>query len=286
MKRSIIFFLVLISFSSCEKSRLKKEAEILTKSFFSALGKEYESELKKLYSDFDNFESYYKSDTFSINKIDVKEGFVVVDVNNRFTNGFGKRSDREIKLILRKDVNGNLEIKDSMGLSGIEDSDDFTFAVKVGCLDIKVDTTDQQKINAISYANLFKTEKFLEVYLELLQQVEVTSWDWRSGYGGSASGKGIVKNNSDYSIPSLKYKITYKDRAGSEITSDDGYISYNPIKPGESKSFTFYTSYVGNAERASINLEFEDEHILNYLIKSKEWTGNECSEYKASLKGD
>lgn len=60
-------------------------------------------------------------------------------------------------------------------------------------------------------------------------------------------------------VPKPKYKIVYKDRNGNAITDDDGYITYDALSPGSSKAFTFYTSYVGNASKASISVEFDDE---------------------------
>lgn len=44
------------------------------------------------------------------------------------------------------------------------------------------------------------------------------------------------------------------------------------------KPFTFYTSYVGNASKASISVEFDDDLIFDYIV-SKNYTGNEYAEY-------
>jgi hypothetical protein len=79
-------------------------------------------------------------------------------------------------------------------------------------------------------------------------------------------------------MPKLKYKVTYKDQFGNAITSDNGYVTYDVLDAGESKSFTFFTSYIGGASQASIELVFDDDMIFKYLSK-KDWTGNECEEY-------
>ncbi len=76
----------------------------------------------------------------------------------------------------------------------------------------------------------------------------------------------------------MKYKVTYKGQWGNTITSDDGYVTYDVLEAGESKSFTFYTSYIGGASQASIELLFDEKMIFKYLTK-KNWTGNECEEY-------
>jgi hypothetical protein len=121
-------------------------------------------------------------------------------------------------------------------------------------------------------------EMDLSVYVDLKTTIRVISWNWESGFGGSASGHGIVRNNSTYTVPNLKYKVTYRDELGSPITSDGGYVTLDALDAGESKSFTFYTSYIGGASRATIELQFDQDMIIKYLIK-KDWTGHECEEF-------
>ncbi len=263
---------------SCESSKLKSEAEKQTKDFFSALKNGDEKKMYELYSGVANFDSYYKSDSVKINSVNVEDGIVAVSAHNRFTNGFGKLSEKDISLFFKKDSTGQLKLYDSKGLTEFDEKDEYIFGVSVGCISKKVDTTDQQIFRALKKSNMVMINKAIDVYLELKNEIVVTSWSWESGYGGSASGKGIVKNNSTFSVPELKYKITYKTSSGAEITTDDGYITYDVLEAGESKSFTFYTSYVGNASKASIDLTFDEDLIFKYLAK-KTWTGKECDEY-------
>jgi hypothetical protein len=67
------------------------------------------------------------------------------------------------------------------------------------------------------------------------------------------------------------------DQFGNTITSDDEYVTYDAPDAGESKSITFYTSYIGGALKVSTEMVFDDDMILKYLSK-KDWTGNECEE--------
>ena len=122
------------------------------------------------------------------------------------------------------------------------------------------------------------TRYFIALYGKLKSEVKITDWQWESGYGGSAHGKGIVKNNSAYDIPKLKYKITYKDRNANEITSDDGYITYDKLNSGNSKAFTFYTSYVGNAQKASIDIDIDTDFLLECVSKA-DYKGTEYKEF-------
>jgi len=263
---------------SCQSSKLKKEAELKAKDFFSVLKDGDDKKLVSLYPGFEKFDTYFKSDSARINSSSEKNGLIAVSVHNRFTNGYGKVTEKDISLFFKKDSTGQLKLVDSKGLSGFDEIDDYVFGISTGCINKNTDTTDQQILKAIQKAKIVMLDKAVDVYLELKSQIKVVSWSWESGYGGSASGKGIVRNGSTFSVPSLKYKITYKNSSGEEITNDDGYVDYDAIEAGESKSFTFYTSYVGNATRATIDLTFDEDLIYKYLAK-KEWTGKECDEY-------
>lgn len=263
---------------SCSSSKMKKAAEVKAKDFFAVLKEGDEKKLATLYPDFEKFDTYYKSDSARVNYSSEKNGIVTVSVHNRFTNGYGKLTEKDISLFFKNDSTGQLKLFDSKGLSGFDEKDDYIFGVNTGCINAAVDTTDQQVLKAIQKAKVVMLDKALDVYIELKRDIKVVNWTWETGYGGSASGKGIVRNGSTFSVPKLKYKITYKTSSGDPITSDDGYITYDVIDAGESKSFTFYTSYVGNASRASIDLNFDEDLIFKYLAKQK-WTGKECDEY-------
>jgi hypothetical protein len=263
---------------SCQPDKLKKEAESKTKEFFLTLKNEDERGLARLYPGFNKLEQYYKSDSGKIVSTTEANGVVTVAVDNRFTNNFGKLSQEKIFLYYKIDSLGSPILYDSKGLSDFSENDDFIFGSKTGCIDKRTDTTDQQIIRKLKKARQVMVDKAIVTYLELKTNVRVINWNWESGFGGSASGHGIVRNSSTYSIPKLRYKVTYKDQFGNDITSDDGYVTYDVLDAGESKSFTFFTSYIGGASQASIELVFDDDMIFKYLSK-KDWTGNECEEY-------
>jgi hypothetical protein len=263
---------------SCRPDKAKKEAESKTREFFLTLKNEDGKGLARLYPGFSKLEQYYKSDSGKIISTTEANGIITVTVDNRFTNNFGKLSQEINCLYFKADSIGRAILYDSKGLSDFNDNDDFIFGSKTGCIDDRTDTTDQQIIKKLKRAKQLMLDRAVSVYLELKTNIRLISWSWESGFGGSASGRGIVRNGSTYSIPKLKYKVTYKDQFGSPITSDDGYVTFDALDAGESKSFIFYTSYVGGASRATIELLFDDDMIFKYLSK-KDWTGNECEEY-------
>lgn len=261
-KQLILMTFVALSYA-CTDGKKKEEATTLSNKFFAALSKSDESLAKKLYPGFDEFSTYYKSDSAQVQDVVVKDTVVMVRVLNRFTNGMGKSTQQEIWLYMKKRGDSAMFIEDTKGLSDFSEKDAYKFGIRAGCIDAAIDTTDQRVLRAMRKADKVMVDKAVEMYRELKKGCVVETWSWDSGYSGSASGKGIVRNNTTYSIPSVKYKVTYMRSDGTEVTTDDGYVSVDALKAGSSRSFTFYTSYVGSASNARIELTFKDELILS-----------------------
>lgn len=153
-------------------------------------------------------------------------------------------------------------IYDSKGLCNLSDDPIYMFAKRKGY--IQGDTlTDQQISKKYSEASTAIISLSLKFYTYLTENVTIANWNWEtSDYSYSASGRGVVKNNTQYTIPNVKYVVTYLKGNGTEVTQDDGYVTYDEIRPYGMKSFSFYTSYVGDASRAKIRLEFDNDFIL------------------------
>jgi len=282
MKRIIekfFFGLLIIVAFSCS-SKYLSESEETVKTFFKALKESKVDGMAKMYENINLFDSYYKSDSIQILRSSkLNDSTVLVKVKNFFTNGFGKLTNKEIQFLVTTDSTKSFtRIIDSKGLTNHIENDFYDFAKKVGCLKVN-DTTDLEINLKLLEAKTLAHKLQVETLLDFMTNVTVVNWSWESGYGGSASGKGIVKNNTTFSIPKVKYIVKYLDRSGNVLTTDDGYISYDIIDYGESKSFTFYTSYVGNASRASIMLDFDEDMIKEYVLNTKEYEGNEYEQY-------
>lgn len=271
----------MVMMSGCSDSKLRNEATMASTEFFSAIKNGDTERAGNLYAGFGELPSYFKSDSISVREVIVMDTLVVSKVRNFFTNLAGKKSVRDIDLYFAREKDNPLVLVDSKGMSDFKENEDHQFAVSTGCIDARSDTLDQRMCERLKLANDLMVAKAVDLWKELRLGCVVENWSWESGYAGSANGKGIVVNNTTYRIPRVKYKITYKDRAGSMITTDDGYVTYDALEPLGSKSFTFYTSYVGNAHTASIELVFDDELLIDY-VKMAKWTGSECAEFLAA----
>ncbi len=268
----------LFLFSGCTESKLKEQASTTALQFFQAVRNEDADKALALYPRFDNFETYYKSDSAIVKGVTHQDSLFIVTVHNHFTNGLGKKTEKTIYLVLKPVDEKSMTIVNSSGLSDFTAEDTYSVGLGTGCLTTS-DTLDQSILLGMNKASAIKVDQAVDLLLKLRKGCVVSDWTWETGYAGSASGKGIVTNLTGFSIPRLKYKITFKDGGGNAITEDDGYVSVDPIQDGSSKSFSFYTSYVGNASKASIELDFDSDLLLEFVGKRDDWTGKECEEY-------
>lgn len=230
--------------------------------------------MAELYPEVDNLQNYYKSDTITIKEIvDLGDNKYSVSVTNEYTNGFGKRSESQIVLYTQpkdpKKPRSGYEIYDSKGLSDLSDYAVYKFAKHKGYLN-EDGLTDQEVAETVVGAQeeLVSTAKKFNGYLH--DHVLLTEWSWENNsFTHSASGRGVIKNNTPYAIPDMTYVITYMKRDGTEVTQDSGKISYDEIRPHGMESFTFYTSYVGTASRAKIELQFDPDFLLQTVANGE-----------------
>lgn len=264
MKKILLLSVVAIGLVSCG---YKKEAKEVTQDFFNAIKNDKEEKMKELYPEVDNLQNYYKSDTIIVKEVEgLEEKKYSISIINKFTNGFGKSNESHITIYTKpkneeKPSDGYI-IYDSKGLCDLSDDLTYKFAKRKGY--VKDDNlTDQQIAKKVEESRTELIRLTLNFNVYLIDNVKVTDWSWKtSDYSNSASGSGVVKNNTKYSIPNLRYIVTYYKRNGEKIAQDDGLISYDDIRPYGMKSFSFYTSHVGNANKANIRLDFDNEFMI------------------------
>lgn len=226
----------------------------------------------ELYPEVGNLQNYYKSDTITIKEVaDLGDNKYSVSLTNKFTNGFGKSTESEIVIYTKpkdeaKPGDGYV-IYDSKGLCDLSDDAIYKFAKRKGYLSGD-SLTDQRVAKKVKEATTELVATAIKFQTYLRENVTVKDWNWETNdYSYSASGRGVVKNDTKYAIPDLKYVVTYMKRDGTEITQDGGRVTYDKIRPYGMESFSFYTSYVGNASRARITLEFDDDFVLETVAK-------------------
>lgn len=266
----VLSFIVLYGHKMYYNGRIKNTVT----EFFKAVKDNDKSKMSEIYSRVDDLYSYKKSDNIEINDIDdLGDGNYEVRLTNHFTNGFGRTSDSDITVFVCRDDDG-FRIYDSKDFMQFDDDDVLYNYTRKNKKWNDPSSTDIKKAAMMKESITYLAYKMRRLNDELSKDVTVSDWSWeKSDYSNSASGKGIVRNLSQYDIKKLKYKIKYYKSSGSStpITEDEGYVTYDEIPAYGSYSFSFYTSYVGDAHTAFIDLEFDEEELLKLVIQNKKY---------------
>lgn len=282
MKKILLTFCIICSLLSSCTTRKKMAIECINQ--LSERLVNDKSSIVDIYPLSSNFSSTYKSDNFTIKKITkLKDKKFSILVNSSYTNAFNRSFHRDIVFYLAPVENSSkYYIYDSEGFCANYNLDDadYLFAIKTGCIDPKSDKTDQEIAKKCEIATYIYIQECFIAYCKIQSKLQIKDWYWEYSYG-SAHGKGICVNDSDFAISKPKYIITYKDNKGNPITKDEGYITYGVLAPGASKAFSFYTGYIGHATKASIETSYDTSYISEYILNDKEYTGNEYNEVLA-----
>ena len=188
---------------------------------------------------------------------------------------------RDISILVKQDSVDSYKVVDCWGV--VNFIEEYTlelweYAKKIGCLSNLETLSDLEVYDRMSITGAIFYSNYKKISNELNSKIEVTKQNWQRGYNNYASGSAIIYNGSSYTLPNLKYKIEYSDIHGDVITEDKGVVSYEPFHPGEYKSFSFYTAYVGNAKYAWIRPVIDENFVIKLLNKAS-CTGNEFVDY-------
>lgn len=249
----------------------KEEVETTIRDFFSAVKSQDEALMTELYPDFGNLQGYYFSDSIIVHKIEkLTNKEYQVELTNKYTNGRGKTTETLMTFFTRPSdsnaPNKGYIIYDTKGFVNNKENYTYRFAQKKGYLR-QARLTDQQIAQELKRIDTILIQDIRKLLDYLEKNVVVDNWNWEKGYGNTASGRGIIKNNTKYKISDLKYTINFYKKDGSKVTQDTGNI-YSGLPPYGMESFSFYTTYVGNATQASIELHFDSEFLVETTIES------------------
>lgn len=289
--RKINFLLLLllilsdVALQSCQ-SVDKEKVKVTVESFFEAYRDEDVSTAMSFYPNILNLKGKFrKSTSIDIDPTDilvVNDSNIIVKVKHHWINPFGADNTSKMKFYVAK-RGESYEILDSKNFCMYDDVDLYDFAIKTGAINLFEDSTDV----AISYGmtqampmlDLAKTY----VRLQIANGLTVNkNWKWEKGYYNDyATGNAVVTNNSAFPVDSPKYEVVYylsDDKT--MVTSDNGYVCYDVIMPGQSRSFSWYTSYVGDAAKAKINVLFNNENWVDDIVKNLPFNGAEYDKFQ------
>lgn len=252
--------LVSFLFVSCEyNTEVRKVAE----DFFDALKVGDVTKMIELYPEVGELGSAYPSIGISIKKINqLPDSTYEVVLLNTYANRMGTTRDIETRLFIQPHNPDAPEegyyIYDSQGLFFPEADPAYEFAKRRGYFS-GIDHTDLNTARRLNQARI-DFEEHTDKFADYLRENVVVDWNWENSYG-SASGSGVITNNTKFTILDLAYVITYYKRDGTEVTKDAGRL-YTELRPSGSESFSFHTSHVGNASKAEVTLNFDQDFLI------------------------
>lgn len=268
MKRICLFLLFFVPFlTSCNQK--EKQCKETVKSFFNAIKNDNQDGMMSIYPDVEVLLSYYKSDSVVIKEVRKEADSVyAVEITNLYTNGFGKKFDRDMTLYLKPEGEKKMIIYDSKGMIGLSDSKQYAYAKRHGYIK-EEHKTDVQISNAVSAAMILPIYDVKQTVQALADGNLVQGGpNWDKSFG-SAHGNFIVKNTYNFRLHNLKYIVHFMaSKDGGDITQDEGYVKIGDLMPGESTSASFFTSYVGNARWAKVSLHIDENDLFEAILEN------------------
>lgn len=267
-------------FQSCQTVSKEQVKETII-NFFSAYRDNDFSQTVSIYPNIIYLKGQFrKSSSIDIELKDitvVNDSNIIVNITHHWTNPWGVDNTAKMKLYVAK-YGDTYIIYDTKNFCMYDDVKLYDFACKTGAIKLWQDTTDfsiSSKISDVaSMYDLAKThiKNKISVGLNINK-----GWKWETGYYGDyATGRAVVTNNTSFPIKHPKYKITYyKSDDKTVVTTDEGVVCYNVLMPGQSTSFSWYTSYVGNASRANVRVVCDDEDWIEEIISNLPFNGLE-----------
>lgn len=95
-------------------------------------------------------------------------------------------------------------------------------------------------------------------------KLHLLKWSWSREHS-YAIAEGQVKNLSNSRIENLKAVVTFYDKNGGFVTSDDALVEYRPLLPGQTTPFKTYTSWNPAIRKGKIEfMTFRGQKLTTY----------------------
>lgn len=270
--RNIILLLVLLIASSCTglQDNAKKTVEAFAAGVKRAASR---AELEKYYPDIKYLRQQYSIDDLTIDGCSENDDVVTVNCTNNFHDENGNVSKVKVYFKVVENGNGDYIITESRNLITLPKAV-RRFAELTGAL--TDNTTDVKLGMRLPNIKAMLDEEFEKYKNAINNCIEVKHFSWETDYCGTPNGKVTIKNIMPFDLEVFNYKIDYTNR-GVLVGTDEG-VAVTSLKSGETKSFSFYSSGVGDdAYRAQISFYVPDEAALDMVLTAG-YTGKEYKE--------
>lgn len=272
----LILFVCLIcscTFSSCDQN--KKNAEQTVSNFYhSAYVRDQESMIA-YYPKLEDVDCPYpKSSNFKIVNTEKNgENGYLIDIETA-----DNVDNKNVSFYLEPKEESSKEyiIVDSEGLFIPEDDELYDFALNTGCLR-NHEYSDLANADGIARARVLY-RFFCTVFKgNMIRDVRIDKWKgYSKSYG--VQFQGVAKNDSEYDLYDVKYKIQFVDRNYDVTETYEGILFKGIFRSHTSHSFT--VDIFSTGERQAIVDLCINEEFIKEKVKNALYTGNEYKRFE------
>lgn len=262
MKKYLLLLLGICLVSSCDK-RIK-QCENATAQFFTAVMDGDEEAMLEVYPLAYNMSYFPKSDSYEINSVSKSsDSLYVVNLTNNYTKG-GSTLNKEVLLYMNPKDEESMTIVDSKGLYPKDRVKLYKYAYRHNM--IPEDCETDQQLGAVAdsvRSKLVSTIMKMQVFT--YEYFDISQINWRL-LVDAATGSFLVTNNSNYTLDSPRYTLTYYDSRNEVVATDDGYITHSEFRPGDKIKVDIFTLHVGRARSLRIDMDLDLEETLDNIL--------------------
>jgi len=262
MKKYLLLLLGICLVSSCDK-RIN-QCEKVTEQFFTAVMDGDEEAMLEVYPLAYNMSYFPKSDSYEINSVSKSsDSLYVVNLTNNYTKG-GSTLNKEVLLYMNPKDEESMTIVDSKGLYPKDRVKLYKYAYRHNM--IPEDCETDQQLGAVAdsvRSKLVSTIMKMQVFT--YEYFDISQINWRL-LVDAATGSFLVTNNSNYTLDSPRYTLTYYDSRNEVVATDNGYITHSEFRPGDKIKVDIFTLHVGRARSLRIDMDLDLEETLDNIL--------------------
>ena len=288
MKRTIRLAMMIVGIalacSGCTRGT-EQQVRALSQQFMQAYKEQDLGVMRAIYPAVEHIDIFYASDSATVDAVDPVEHTAQYRVSvTSYVIDPGKAPVQRRVVLLFAPVDGasgTYQIIDSEGIAGWPDYPIFEFARRTGCFGHDLALTDQQAMKRLEVARQMLFAFSADMLDELTASIRIMQVHVLGRDAGMVRARAVVSNDSDYTLPDLRYAIVYYGEGDSELGKESGWVTQEAFGTGDTVSFDFLTHYNPAATSCDFRLDFDLELIMQFVMTDDVYTGDEYASFVA-----
>lgn len=191
----------------------------------------------------------------------------------------GREVGREITLVVCDSMPDAPQIVDSYGLAAWEQYPYFPFARRTGCVPTSKVLSDITLSRRMEHARQMLFIYAQALYSRLGEDVRIVENTPVGGDGKHAEGVALVRNDSPFDLPELRYTIILYDDQQHELGRHQGHATQELLPAGGACAFCYTVELLPRATMMHFVLDFDVEMIVDYVMDYEAYSGTEYDDF-------